>query len=145
MEKTLDRLAFLCNHIPGKLRSIDSNVFAHKPSIEKWSKKEIIGHLIDSAANNHQRFVRGQFDDYPFMKYDQNKWNTCSFHQEIEAEQLINFWTVYNRQILEIVKRIPVENLKRQIEIGSESYTLEFVIVDYVDHMEHHLKQVIEY
>ena len=119
--------------------------FSFKISEEKWSKKEIIGHLIDSATNNHQRFVRGQFESNPEIIYNQNKWNEFSFYQQIEAEQIISFWTIYNKQIIEIIKRIPKENLEKQIKIGNNILTLEFLIFDYVEHLEHHLKQIIEY
>ena len=111
----------------------------------KWSKKEILGHLIDSATNNHHRFIRGQFENNPEISYDQNKWNKFSFYQEMDSQQIINFWTLYNKQLLEIIKRIPIEKLNNQIRIEDKLVTLEFLIVDYVAHLEHHLKQIIEY
>ena len=81
----------------------------------------------------------------PEIIYDQNKWNTFGFYQEIHREQLINFWTIYNSQILEIIKRISSNNLTNQIRIGNDFLTLQFLINDYVEHLEHHLKQIIEY
>ena len=111
----------------------------------KWSKKQILGHLIDSATNNHQRLVRGQFETNPEITYDQNKWNEFSFYQEMESQQIIKFWIIYNAQLLEIIKRIPSDSLKNQIKVGVNSLTLEFLIVDYVEHLEHHLKQIIDY
>ena len=116
-----------------------------KPAPTKWSKKEIIGHLIDSATNNHQRFVRGQFENIPEISYDQNNWNEFSFYNQIDSKQIISFWTIFNKQIIEIIKRIPKENLEKQIKIGNNILTLEFLIIDYVEHLEHHLKQIIEY
>ena len=101
--------------------------------------------LIDSATNNHQRFVRGQFEDTPEIAYDQNNWNTFNFYQEIEAEQIIEFWTSYNRQLLEIMKRIASERLTNEIRVGENSLTLAFLVVDYVEHLEHHLKQIVNY
>ncbi|MDX1936305.1 MAG: hypothetical protein SFU21_04285, partial [Flavihumibacter sp.] len=109
------------------------------------SKKEIIGHLIDSATNNHQRFVRGQFEDSPKIAYDQNRWNKYNFYQQIDGQQIIDFWTVYNRQILELIRRIPNENLKLVCHVGDKFLTLDFLINDYVEHLEHHLKQVVSY
>jgi hypothetical protein len=70
-----------------------------------------LGHLIDSAVINHQRFVRGQFENSPTIFYDQNLWNRYNYYQEVDTLQLIDFWKSYNRQICEIMKRIPVENL----------------------------------
>jgi Txe/YoeB family toxin of Txe-Axe toxin-antitoxin module len=141
----INRLEYLCNTIPELLTSIENDTFNEKVRPEKWSKKEIIGHLIDSATNNHQRFVRGQFEDRPQIVYDQNKWNNYNFYQQIDRQQIIGFWTLYNRQLLELIRRMPNENLQLECFVGDKLLTLEFLINDYVEHMEHHLKQVISY
>lgn len=143
IKDAIDRLDYLCNIIPTLLIGIDDHTFNEKPSPDKWSKKEIIGHLIDSATNNHQRFVRGQYEDKPQIAYDQNKWNRYNFYHEINSRQLIDFWTVYNKQLLELIKRIPTENLLLECFIGENLYTISFLIHDYVEHLEHHLNQVV--
>ena len=112
---------------------------------DKWSKKEIIGHLIDSATNNHQRFVRGQFENRPAIIYDQDKWNEFGFYQQINGQQIISFWAAYNRQLIELIKHIPKENLQLECLVGDKLLTLNFLINDYVEHLEHHLRQVISY
>ena len=146
IEKSIARLQFLCERIPALLSALDEQALSFKPGPEKWSKKEIIGHLIDSATNNHQRFVRGQFEEVPVIHYDQNKWNENSYHQQIDSDQLISFWTIYNKQLVEIMKRIPKNKLNNKINTGEEnSLTLEFLIDDYVVHLEHHLRQIIDY
>ena len=145
IEKAINRLNFIIDKVPNILSEISEENMSVKPLPTKWSKKEIIGHLIDSATNNHQRFVRGQFENIPEIRYDQNKWNEFNFYQEIDSNQIIRFWTIYNRQLLEIIGRISTENLKKQIKVGDKSLTLEFLIVDYVEYLEHHLSQVIEY
>jgi transcriptional regulator len=145
IEKALNRLEYIINLTPKMLTEISEENMSTKPSPTKWSKKEIIGHLIDSATNNHQRFVRGQFENIPEISYDQNNWNEFSFYNQIESKQIISFWTIYNKQIIEIIKRIRKENLEKQIKIGNNILTLGFLIIDYVEHLEHHLKQIIEY
>ena len=145
IEQSINRLEYLVNIVPPLLTKIPEDEFSFKPSPAKWSKKQIIGHLIDSATNNHQRFVRGQYEDDPEIIYNQDKWNDFSYHQQIDKEQIILFWTIYNKQLVEIIKRIPEESLKRQARIIEGLKTLEFLINDYVKHMEHHLRQVIEY
>jgi transcriptional regulator len=145
IEKALNRLEYIITLTPKMLTEISEENMSTKPSPTKWSKKEIIGHLIDSATNNHQRFVRGQFENIPEISYDQNNWNEFSFYNQIESKQIISFWTIYNKQIIEIIKRIPKENLEKQIKIGNNILTLGFLIIDYVEHLEHHLKQIIEY
>lgn len=145
LQSSIFRLEYLIQTIPDLLLEIDERAFSLQPAPNKWSKKQIIGHLIDSATNNHHRFVRGQFEDEPEIRYDQDKWNACGFYQDMDGKQLIAFWTVYNKQLLEIVKRIPESHLSRKVRVGDNLHTLEFLIIDYVRHMEHHLKQVVSY
>jgi hypothetical protein len=145
MEQALNRLEYLLSTIPALLTAIDADDFSKKSSPSQWSKKEIIGHLIDSATNNHQRFVRAQFEHIPVIQYDQNSWVEFSFYQSIEAQQIISFWTIYNKQLLEIVKRIPKAKLTKQVNDGEKLLTLEEVFLDYVEHLEHHLRQVVDY
>lgn len=145
VEKAISRLNFIIDKVPNILTQISEEKMSEKPSPNKWSRKEILGHLVDSATNNHQRFIRGQFEDVPEISYDQNKWNEYSFYQQIDSKQIISFWTIYNKQLIEIIKRIPIENLRREIKFGENLLTIEFLIVDYVEHLEHHLKQIIDY
>jgi len=144
IEEAINKLNFLIEKVPFMLAQISEEKISEKPALDKWSKKEILGHLIDSATHNHQRFVRGQFEHHPEISYDQNQWNKYNFYQQIDRNQIISFWTIYNRQIVEIMKRIPNENLKKQIKVGENLLTLEYLIDDYVDHLEHHLKQIID-
>lgn len=145
IKKSLARLDYLINTVPALLSEIDDEKMSLKLGPEKWSQKEILGHLIDSATNNHQRFVRGQFEIEPEIVYNQNEWNKFNFYQEIESSQIISFWTVYNKHMLEVIKRIPAENLDKKIKIGEELVSLEFLIIDYVKHIEHHLVQLVNY
>lgn len=145
IEKAINRLSYIIEKVPSILTEIGEANMSAKPLPNKWSKKEIVGHLIDSATNNHQRFVRGQFESVPEIRYEQNKWNEYGFYQHIDSSQIISFWTIYNKQLIEIIKRIPTENLERQIKVGDNLLTIEFLIIDYVEHLEHHLKQIIDY
>lgn len=146
IEAPIKRLQFLCEVIPVKLNGLSEEEFSKKTLPEKWSKKEVLGHLLDSAANNHQRFVRVQFEDTPIIKYDQNNWNKFSYHQHIPGKQVIEFWKTHNLYLVEIWKNIPKEALGRKCDMGyPEIQTLEFMINDYVVHAEHHLKQIIDY
>ncbi|WP_233164603.1 DinB family protein [Pedobacter sp. ASV28] len=145
VEQSINRLEFLTSHIPRLLSEIEEANLSLKISPKKWSKKEIIGHLIDSATNNHQRFIRGQFELNPEISYNQDKWNEFNFYNDISGKQIISFWKFYNQQLMEIVKRIPKENLSKEVRIEDKSLTLAFLFIDYVKHLEHHLKQIVEY
>src|SRR6267142_1556521 len=127
------------------------------PRIEgKWSPKEIIGHLIDSASNNHQRFVRAQFtDELVFAGYEQEGWVRVQNYQGEEWTDLVQLWRLYNQHLLHLMSRVPEETRmklrhKHNLQqIASESLsenqpvTLDWFMRDYVDHMKKHLKQIL--
>ena len=142
----IQRLTFLLDIIPSKLEEINEADYTFKPSQFQWSKKEILGHLIDSATNNHQRFIRIQYENEPVIFYDQNQWNTLSHYNEISTPHLIKFWKLYNQHIVEIVQVIPTKNFYR-LGIGKDGqkFPLHYYITDYVQHLEHHLKQLWDY
>lgn len=146
LDKTIERLAWLLEIMPGLLEAIPEDEFSTRPTPEKWSKKEILGHLIDSATNNHQRFIRVQFEQDPHITYNQNMWNAFSYHQYASKKDIINFWETYNRYLVFIISQIPEENLQKVCIMNSpEPFTLEWIIEDYVVHMEHHLQQIVAY
>lgn len=146
VQTSINRLKYLCDIIPPLLENVSGEEFAIKHNPGKWSKKEILGHLIDSAANNHHRFIRGQFEDTPHIIYDQDKWNICSSYNTIDSQHLIDFWEAYNRQIIFIINAIPKKALKRKCRTNeTEPVTIEWLIEDYVRHLEHHLKQLVKY
>ena len=146
IEKTIKSLQSLCERIPSLLEKISDEDFSEKPAPGKWSKKEILGHLIDSATNNHHRFVRTQFENKPFIAYDQNEWNRASRYHEMDKSHLIRFWTLYNLHLLEIMRRIPETDLERELMVHEkEPLKLGYVINDYLVHLEHHLHQLVEY
>jgi hypothetical protein len=146
LQPTIDRLTYICDTIPAMLKAISEADFSHKSAPDKWSKKEILGHLIDSATNNHQRFVRVQFEEIPFIIYNQDNWNLFSHHQDIPGSHVITFWEQYNRYLLEIIKRIPANLLQRKCRTNESSdVTLQWLIEDYVVHMEHHLHEIVNY
>jgi hypothetical protein len=143
---TLELLRVLVNTIPARLRKIPESDFSYKPSPSKWSKKEIIGHLIDSATHNHHRFVRGQFEDNPVITYDQDQWNTYSFYQALDSAHVIMMWEVYNHHIVQLMSHMPESHKGRHCRMDDEhAYTIAWLFDDYVRHMEHHLRQVGEF
>lgn len=141
----MNRLWYLIQTITPLLHQIKEADFCLVPTVNKWSKKQILGHLIDSATINHHRLVRAQFEEMPIISYDQNKWNAFNFYQNIPSDQLINFWSSYNLQILELRKNIPEEGLKKRCSTGDSFVTLEWLFNDYVAHLEHHLNQIVNY
>jgi hypothetical protein len=142
---TAERLNHLTQIIPPLLTSIPENEFAYKPGPDKWSKKEIIGHLIDSATNNHHRFIRSRVEDIPNISYNQDKWNDLTHYNDVNSTVIIQLWEAYNKLIVHIISNISNEDLLRKCKAGDKEHTLLYLITDYVAHLEHHLKQVVEY
>ena len=111
----------------------------------KWAKKEILGHLCDSAVNNLQRFIRIQLEEQPFIiiPYDQNGWVKVQAYRHIPANDILNYWYTLNKHIIGVISNIPPDKLNYQCLI-SEKPSMSFLelAVDYLRHTEHHLKQI---
>lgn len=142
--EVVERMTYLLSVVPDALKSIPAEIFSAKPAPDKWSKQEILGHLIDSAANNHQRFIRACYEPVPYIVYNQDRWNELNYYCQLTQQHLVGFWTIYNQHLLELIRRIPEAELKKACATGdSQPVTLEWLIHDYLVHMEYHLKQII--
>ena len=135
----------LLGHSIPRLRSISETESCLRSAPDKWSKKEILGHLIDSASNNHQRFVRAQLGgEIRLPQYDQEAWVRAQSYQTESWERLINLWEAYNLHLLHTISRIPEERLSSTCFIGENPpVSLEFLITDYINHLRHHLRQIL--
>lgn len=112
----------------------------------RWSRKEILGHLVDSAANNHQRFVRAQLQgELAFPSYEQEGWVSVQGYRERPWHALVELWAQLNRHVAHVISRIPEGRLAASCRIGDgPPATLEFIARDYVRHLRHHLEQILE-
>ena len=144
MQETLSEYESVISRALPKLLAISELQGSARATPDKWSKKEILGHLIDSASNNHQRFVRAQLSgEIKLPNYDQVVWVRTQEYQTETWEDLVHLWKLYNLHLLHIVESIPVDKLNSMCFIGeSEPVTLEFLIQDYVRHLKHHLEQI---
>ena len=127
-----------------ELRAIDDVAAASRPKPDVWSVKEILGHLIDSAANNHQRFVRAQHaTELSFPGYEQNAWVRTQDHQGRPWSQLVDFWVQYNYHLAHLIRGIPSAAANVPIRIGDNApVALNALAEDYVAHLRHHLEQI---
>ena len=127
----------------GKFLAISEEDAGRSAGPEKWSRKQILGHLIDSAANNHQRFIRMQTTaELHFPGYAQNDWVRLNYYAERPWAEVIALWAAYNRHLAAVMERIAPETLGHIWDWDEGRYDLEFVVTDYVEHLRHHLEQI---
>ena len=141
------------NRINKNIRRLKDNIYnipvehlCHKPAPEKWSKKEILGHLIDSALNNLKRFlsILHYYRDYEVRPYDQDYLVAINQYQQANLAHLVTLWESLNHQIANIVRDIPIKKLEQEVMVDKdEKRTCQWLIEDYIDHMEHHLDQIL--
>jgi hypothetical protein len=129
-----------------ELLAADARAAARRPDPDTWSPKEVLGHLVDSAANNHQRFVRAQqADPLVLPGYEQNHWVDSQGYRDADWPHLIALWTHLNLHLADVMVRVPADKYSVQCVIGgSQPVTLEFLIADYLKHLKHHLAQIRE-
>jgi hypothetical protein len=145
MPTAIERLRFAVRTLPGVLSHFSEAESEERPSAERWTRKEVIGHLIDSASNNHQRFVRGQIaSGQDFPGYDQERWVRIQDYRAARWADLILLWRAYNTHILHVAGCMSEEGQRATCRVGGgEEVTLADLFVDYVDHLEHHLRKML--
>lgn len=146
-EKTpqgLSQLRALIALLPGRLAAISREVASAKTKPDSWSSKQELGHLIDSAANNHQRIVRAQLEDnLSLPEYDGERWVELHGYHNREWTDLIALWREGNSQLLAAAEAAPLSAWSNTLTVGdSEPMTLGFLLDDYVTHMSHHLRHI---
>lgn len=130
-----------------KLNAISQRDFADKPIPTKWSKIEVLGHLIDSAQNNLRRFVCGQYEkSVPLIVYDQDFWVAANDYRHAAKEDVLNLWVLLNQRICDILDTMPESSYDKLCNTGKDipqMRSLEWLAADYVKHLKHHLNQII--
>jgi hypothetical protein len=127
-----------------RLLSIAESKASEKPYPDKWSIKESLGHLVDSASNNHQRIVRMQeVADIGKFAYEQLHWVSSQHYQSEQWHNVVNIWYFFNKHLAYIIEHIHPASLNNTCDIDyPEPATLRFVAEDYVRHLQHHLDQI---
>ncbi len=116
-----------------------------KENSNKWSKKEILGHLIDSAQNNIRRLAVGQYNENEKIVYHQDKWVKLADYQDYNIIDLVNLFVLLNKHFCILLQNLPPEKYDVKTNWGKhepELVTLQFMANDYLKHMEHHFAQM---
>jgi hypothetical protein len=147
IELALSRLGDHINSMGAFFQDYSTEELLHRSAPGKWSKQEILGHLIDSAINNLKRFTEIQFLPQPYkvISYRQNELVAINHYQDLPLAHLLDLWKSLNQQISFVVQNIPPGNLDYPVDPqydNGEMKSLGWIICDYVAHLEHHLRQV---
>lgn len=148
MNSVLDKkneILQLVNQAMIDFENISDEAWNDKPQPLKWSKKELLGHLVDSAVNNIRRLVVGQYEQGVKIIYHQDEWVNYQNYQEAAIAEVIMLWKLLNHQISRVIENIPEEKLQNTCDTGKgkiEMHTLSFFIDDYLVHLKYHLNQI---
>ncbi|MBT2559890.1 DinB family protein [Pedobacter sp. ISL-68] len=148
MNSVLDKkneILQLVNQAMIDFENIPDEAWNNKPQLLKWSKKELLGHLVDSAVNNIRRLVVGQYEQGVKIIYHQDEWVSYQNYQEAAIAEVIMLWKLLNYQISRVIENIPEEKLQNTCDTGKgkiEMHTLSFFIDDYLVHLKYHLNQI---
>jgi hypothetical protein len=129
------------------LKEVNEVDFSTKPNPEKWSKLEELGHLIDSAQNNIQRFIRVQYEENVHIRYHPDNWVAMNDYQNSEKNNLIELWYLLNKQIVIILEKMPADKYEALMSFDvnpSNKNTTLFIAEDYVQHLTHHLESIVK-
>lgn len=143
--KQADQLLQILEDSTSNFTQIPEAEWSSRPDARKWSKKEILGHLVDSALTNLRRFIMTQYQPGEKIVYHQDEWVALQGYQQAELKELITLWELLNRQIARVIHRIPEDKLQLVCDTGKagmNQHSLEFLIDDYLVHLQHHLAQI---
>jgi hypothetical protein len=144
MKELSENLLSVIDSAEPRLREI-SALASTKPILSGgWSRRQVLGHLIDSASNNHQRFVRAALQpSLDFPGYDQDGNVRLQAPQEADWSLLVSLWAAYNRYLAHVIAHLPAAKLETVCRIGAgKPVTLGFLATDYLSHLLHHLRQI---
>jgi len=141
----IERLGAVLEQAPPQLLALSESDAAAPAAGMRWTRKELVGHLIDSASNNHQRFVRAQQQaSMSFPRYVQDEWIAAQGYRDRPWGELVELWRLYNRHLLHVMRRVPQAAFANVCVVAAdEPSTLGYHMADYVAHLEHHLGQIL--
>lgn len=145
VNEVVERMELLLERMPVLMRQLNEEEWRKPLAPGKWSPQQILGHLVDSAANNHQRLIRARYLDRPEISYDQVEWNRLSRYDEEDPEIILDLWSAYNRHLVHLIRHLTAAELSKRYVVKEEAYDLGHLVSDYLSHLEHHLRQFLDY
>lgn len=147
MDQTIQELRSVINDFAAKFGSMSDAQFSERRAPGKWSRKEVLGHLIDSAHNNLRRFITGQYESNPpHIIYEQDFWVAANAYHTAAPADLVSLWKLMNERILAVLAQMPPQHYQKPCNTGRKDpdiHTIEWLAADYVKHLKHHINQII--
>jgi hypothetical protein len=143
MKETIEQLQMIIATYVPLLRAVKEDAWHKKPAPGKWSKVEELGHVVDSAQNNIRRFIVGQYEEQPFIVYNQVEWVSITNYQNYPVEDLVNLWALINKHICIVLGNTSPEKAQRPV-LSQEVHSIEWLASDYNKHLLHHLHHLLE-
>ena len=138
MQTTIRQLEQIVIDYTPQLQQLSETELSFKPAPAKWSRKEVLGHLIDSAQTNIRRFVIAQYEDKPKIVYAQDTWVIAANYQNYPPTDLIALWVLLNKHICIVLKNMPEGAAGKEV-MTQELHTVKWLAADYNKHLLHHL------
>jgi uncharacterized damage-inducible protein DinB len=142
---TVSNMESLLQSVPQRFRKLDHDEMVQPRSEGKWSRLQILGHLCDSAINNLSRFIQLQYQAEPWLitSYNQEIWVEAQQYKDAPSEDVIGLWISLNQSVVRVISNLSETSLSRACQLPNGNVvTLEWLIQDYFEHMEHHLRQI---
>ncbi len=147
MQESIHELVSIVNAFATRFENFSEEEFSAKANPKKWSKKEVLGHLIDSAQNNLRRFIVGQYESVPpKITYEQDFWVAANGYQQMKKSDVVHLWKLINLRIADVLTNMDRTNYNKHADTGKntqELHTLEWLAADYNRHLKHHINQII--
>ncbi|MBB6674876.1 DinB family protein [Cohnella nanjingensis] len=145
---TLSELETLLQTVPERFSRLTPEAAARPRAPGKWSRLQILGHLCDSAVNNLTRFVHGAApsqEPLAIRPYDQNAWVAAQRYDDAPVDEVLALWLALNRSVVRVAKGLPADRLAHRCRLANGTVvTLEWLVTDYLDHLNHHLRQIFD-
>jgi hypothetical protein len=154
VDEAIEEFAQLID-VETNLRTLSESIVNHSRVGRRWTRKEELGHLIDSALNNHQRFVRRQIHQHvtpPMLEdgtlfidgYAQDEWVEVNYYSQRQWQDLVTLWVALNKQILHVMQYADEAAKYSPVVIdGGSPVLLHELMIDYVGHVKHHLEKIV--
>lgn len=145
MQIIINELLGIVREYGQKIGAIPNENFIAKPNPKKWSRIEVLGHLVDSAQNNLRRFICSQYESPPaLITYDQEFWVAANQYSHTKKEDMVQLWALLNQRIASVLETMSEANRQKYCPIASGGLrSVEWFAADYVKHLKHHLNQIL--